>query len=53
MVPDFLKRRILRPDEYEEYGAKVAGKAPMRYGVPITGSKLAGGQQGSKRSKPY
>lgn len=36
VVPDFLKRRMLTTDEYEEYGANLASKAPRRYGLPST-----------------
>lgn len=51
IVPDFLRRRILTADQYEEHGAELASKAPRRYGVPLT---IGAGtvQQGSKRNKP-
>ena len=52
VIPDFLKRRVLPLDEFEEYGEKVAGAVPMRYGVGVAGMSPATKQvQGTKRAK--
>ena len=50
IVPDFLKRKIVSPAEFEQHGERVAGFTPARYGVGISTAATAG-SAGSKRAK--